>query len=132
MTQLIDELSPAFVGAKLLVLTRANPDEVLRAFTAILVDVDYSATDANGGIMMPLEFIVDGPSPTSLKRDIFGLERGGISRRVPPSQISFIPQEGGHFHMMIREIGHNGAYGTLEVDVEGAINDPSVAQGQDA
>ncbi|MEE9395194.1 MAG: hypothetical protein V3W41_22105 [Planctomycetota bacterium] len=131
---LLDEISPEFIGTPQLTLKLSDPTTPLRSFTSIVFDVDYSAaeTEELGGIMMPLEMIVTGPSATSFVREVFGDQPGGISQRDPPSSIAFTPQEGGRFNVMIREVGHNKLFGTLRVDVEGTINDPGAGQGQDA
>ncbi len=132
MTTRIDEISPLFIKTKRLVLKLNDPLTPVRAFNTVVIDVDYSAADEIGGIQMPIELMVGGPSDTSFVREVFGDEPGGISQRDPPTSVAFTPKEGGSFLVMIREVGHNKLFGTLRVDVQGTINDPSVAQGQDA
>ena len=132
MTQLVEEINPDFVKTKRLTITNADALTKPLAFNTLVFDVDYSAADEFGGIVMPLEMIVTGPSDSSFVREVFGLELGGISQRDPPTSIAFTPREGGRFNVMIREVGHNKLFGTLQLDVEGTINDPRVAQGQDA
>lgn len=132
MTTLLDEISPDYIGAGLISLKLNDPTTPPRAFNAVIVDVDYSAADEFGGIQNPIELIVSGPSPSSFRREVFGNELGGISQRTPPSSVAFSPQEGGRHLLMIREVGHNRLHGTIEIDVEGSINDPGAGQGQDA
>ena len=110
MAGTLDELAPMNVGAKALTLSLASPSEPLRAFSAIVINVDY--TGAGGaGIVLPLEMTVVGPSSASFARKNF--------RRVAPSALSFTPKEGGRHLVRLREIGHNKIYGTIEMVVSG-------------
>jgi hypothetical protein len=132
VTSLLDEISPEFIRSEVFTLTLSEPLVAAKAFTAVLIDVNYDGADEFGGVMNPLELTIDSPSPDLFVRDIFGDVAGGISQREPPSQVAFTPKEGGRFRITLREVGHNKLYGTLQVDVLGTINDPSVAQGQDS
>jgi len=132
MTSRIDELSPDFVGGANIKLTLSDPLARLVAFTGVAIAVDYSDTDDLGGIQMPLELIVSSPSPGLFQRQNIGLVRDGISQQTPPGSVSFVPREGGQFLVLLREVGHNRAYGTLTLTVEGTQADASVTLSQSA
>jgi len=121
MTSLVDEISPSYVGAELIGLSTAEPSVTSRSFNAVLLDVDYSDTDEIGGVVLPIEMTVTPPSPSGFQRQIF--------RLLTPSQIAFTPQEGGPHLVLLREVGHNRVYGTIQLAVLGSINDPNVTQG---
>jgi hypothetical protein len=110
MSGTADELAPMYVGSEALSLSLADPLATLRAFSPIEVAVDYSGA-GDGGVALPLEMLVTGPSSTSFVRKVFW--------RTTPSLLTFTPQEGGNFLVLLREVGHNKLRGKLAIVVEG-------------
>jgi hypothetical protein len=105
----LEELAPMYVGAEALALS-VDPNATLQAFTAIDISVDYSGADPLG-VRLPLELLITSPSPTNFRRRQF--------LRSAPDVISFTPQEGGRFLVVLREVGHNRLLGKLSLVVEG-------------
>jgi hypothetical protein len=114
----IDDLSPTTgdhaVEAKRIRLSLADPRTTRRAFSSVLVDVDYTDTEPDG-ITFPLVLQVLGPSATSFRRVIY--------RRTTPSQIAIVPQEGGTYVLRLYEPRGNRNWGSLRFIVEGATLD---------
>src|SRR5262249_34987198 len=117
MPSLLDELCPDYVGERRFVLALSEDASPARAFAAIELTVDYSATLPQG-VVLPLEFTIVSPSPSNFVRRFF--------RRTSPSNISFIPKEGGRHVVRIAEVGHNRWWGALTIDVVGETTDPRV------
>lgn len=108
----VDEVSPATYGANLIALTVSLETPILRAFEAILVEVDYSEA-LPAGIVLPLEFTVTSESGAALyQRRVF--------RRLAPTLLSFVPREGGSHLIRLAEQHHNRWFGSLLVNVEGS------------
>lgn len=114
--RLQDEICPGYIGTQLITLSLAQPEEAPRAFRFVLIDVDYSAADEVGGIVLPLEVMVTAPTMANFDRTYL--------ERVASVQIGFLPVEGGRHLVTLREVAHNRAYGTLVVDVAGDVTDP--------
>lgn len=108
---LLDELSPTYYGEDRIRLQLAESIETVRAFSAVVLAVDYSAT-LPAGIVLPLELTVTPPSgaPNFLRRTF---------RRLAPSTLAFTPREGGRHLVRLAELFHNHWVGFLELDVEG-------------
>lgn len=121
--RLHDEICPGYVGTELITLTLAEPEVVPQAFQFVLVNVDYSAADEVGGIVLPLELMVTAPALTNFDRTYFDL--------LQPSQIAFQPVEGGRHLVTLREVAHNRVYGNLLVEVAGDVTDPLQALPRD-
>jgi hypothetical protein len=107
---LIDDISPSYYGEDRLRLTLNDPDQLLQAFTAILIDVDYSRCLPEG-IVRPLEFTVTAPSSVNSVRTVF--------RRLTPPQLAFTPREGGSHLIRLAEQFHNRWFGTLVLEISG-------------
>lgn len=110
MPNIIDELSPAYVGEKRITLSLAEDSLLPRAFTPINLDVNYDACDPEG-IVPPLELTIVVPTEQDFRRVIFN--------RSAPSTISFQPREGGRHVVRLGEVGHNRWFGYIEIDVAG-------------
>jgi len=110
MSRTLDELAPMTVGATALTLSLADAVTTPLAFRAVDISVDYTGAGSDG-VALPLEMIVTGPSAQSFYRHVF--------RRSVPSTITFTPREGGEFHVLLREVGHNRLRGKLRVAVAG-------------
>lgn len=110
MPSLIDELSPAYYGEARFRLTLRDPDQRLQAFTPVLVSVDYSRCLPEG-IVLPLEFTVTGPSSE--------VRHYAVYRRFGPTELAFIPREGGSFLFRLAECWHNLYWGSLVLEILG-------------
>lgn len=121
MADLIDELSPAYVGAQAIRLVAADIKRPV-AFNAVDLQVSIQPTAKDAlrvGLKLPLELTVTAPSPSGFFRHVY--------RSSIPSTITFTPKEGGEHLVRIREIGHNLWWGALVVDVAGERADPRTA-----
>lgn len=108
----VDEVSPVTYGQDLIRLALNQNTPTVRAFGACLVDVDYSFA-LPSGIVLPLEFTVTSSAgAATAQRRTF--------RRLAPSQISFIPREGGPHLVRLAEAHHNRWFGSLLIDVDGS------------
>lgn len=110
IANIIDELCPSYTGEKRISMQLALDSTSPRAFSAVNIDVDYSAA-APDGIVLPLKLTILAPSPVHFVRTIY--------RRIAPSQISFRPREGGRHIVRLSEVGHNRWFATLTVNVVG-------------
>ena len=108
---IIDDISPTFIGEDRIVLTLSQDTPNPKAFAPVQIDIDYSAADPEGGIVLPLELIVNAPSDANFSRRII--------RRSLPSSIIIKPQEGGEHLVLLRECGHNKFVGIFILDVAG-------------
>ena len=107
----LDEICPPYVGEARLVLQLQSTGTV-RAFEHASILVDYSAT-APEGVVLPLELLIQGPSPQSYARRVF--------LRSRPTALIFTPREGGAHLLTLREFAHNRWWGRLVVDVQGQL-----------
>jgi hypothetical protein len=114
-----DEICPGYIGTELITISLALPDIEPRSFQYVLLNVDYSATDEIGGIVLPLELMVTAPTISNFRRTIFDL--------VATPQLSFQPQEAGEHLIVLREVAHNRVYGKLLIQVAGEKADPLLA-----
>lgn len=116
---LIEELAPETIGEDLITLTLNQLTLAPRAFSPVIVDVDYARTLPDG-VVLPLELVIQAPSPSGYIRRII--------RRLAPADITFTPREGGTHLVMLRELWHNRWLGKLRVPVAGdPLNPPRLA-----
>lgn len=112
----VDEVSPAYYGEDRIVLTLSPDTPSPAALDAVLIDVDYSACLPQG-VVLPLEMLVTQQSGEStFQRSIFTL--------LAPSQLAFVPREGGRCLVRLGEKHHNRWFGSLEFDVSGELAVP--------
>lgn len=109
MSTSLDEICPRYIGEDRLVLQLQTIGAV-RAFEQVAIAVDYSAT-APEGVVLPLELLIQGPSPQSYVYRVF--------RRSKPTTLIFTPREGGSHLITLREFAHNKWWGRLVVSVDG-------------
>jgi hypothetical protein len=108
----VDEVSPVSYGQDLIVLSVSQATPQLRAFEAILLDVDYAAC-LPAGIALPLELSITSESGAALyQRQVF--------RRFAPLSLAFVPREGGSHLVRLAEQHHNRWFGAILLDVEGS------------
>lgn len=110
MASLLEEISPAYYGEARLRLTLSQPDQLLQAFTPVIIAVDY-ASALPEGVALPLEFTVTGPGASSSVRKLF--------RRFAPGELAFVPREGGSFLVRLSELDHNRWFGVLVLEIAG-------------
>lgn len=110
MPNIIDELSPPYIGEKRIVLRLAVDSLNPRAFNAVNIEADYTACEPEG-VVFPLELLITSPTPTDRRRVFYN--------RAAPSTISFMPREGGLHVVRLGEIGHNRWFGYIEIDIAG-------------
>lgn len=108
----VEEISPATMGEDKILLSLDPTILKPRALAPVLINVDYSACDPDG-VVLPLELIVQAPSPVNIQRRLF--------TRIAPTSLSFIPKEGGTHGVMLRELGHNRWTGKLRIEVAGDL-----------
>lgn len=109
----IDEISPGYIGEDKLQLS-LDPTQVhIRTLQSVLVNVDYSQTMPEG-VVLPLIFESQGPSPFSYTRKVFYRQ---------PTSFVWVPQEGGRHMLLLREAAHNRWHGKLKLRVEGETNE---------
>ncbi len=108
----VDEVSPAYCGEDRFVLTVAA-GQTPRQFEAVLIDVDLSAA-LPAGVVLPLEATLTQESGAStFQRQTF--------ERLAPSQLAFVPREGGRCLVRLAEKHHNRWFGAVEFDVVGEL-----------
>src|SRR3954464_12103968 len=98
MTTVQDELAPAYIRNKLIVLSLDQTNTVVRAFQAAVINIDYSACYPSG-VVLPLILEIQGPSPDSYQRRLFS--------HVAPGSVVLSAREGGRHNVTIREVAHN-------------------------
>ncbi len=107
----VDEISPPEYGEDRFVLKLSQDTPNPRAFSPVVVEIDYSAADPEG-LVLPLELTITGPSGTrSYERRVFPA--------FAPASIAFKPREGGAYLVRMTEQNHNRWFGSLPLDVEG-------------
>jgi hypothetical protein len=106
----IEELSPSYLGETRIALSCTTEASLLLAHHPIQVNVDVTAAIPDG-VVLPLELIVQGPSPSSYQRKVF-------SRTVPVA-IVFTPREGGLHMVRLAEVAHNKWWGSTKIAIAG-------------
>lgn len=111
----VDEISPSYYGEDRigLSLIEAQARSVLVAFQPVIIDVDYSACDPQG-VVLPLELTITSESGSIVyQRKVF--------RRLAPSQVTFVPREGGEHLVRLAEQHHNRWFGRLHLAIQGSL-----------
>lgn len=115
--ELVDILAPVDgrgVGSERIKLDLADPETPARAFAGVSVTVDAELCDPEG-LRLPLIYTVTDPDNRFVVRRTL--------RRLIPSDLVFIPQQGGIHRVTLRELAHNLWWGRLDVEV---VGDPIV------
>ncbi len=107
---LLDDISPSYYGEDRIRVTLSNPDQLLQAFTPVLITVDVSRCLPEG-IVLPLEFTVTTPDNELAVRTVFS--------RFTPSDLVFVPKQGGSFLVRVAEQFHNLWWGRLVLEIAG-------------
>lgn len=106
----LDELAPRYMREDRIDVTLDSLQVRVAALESVLLSVSYQRTLPEG-VVLPLIFEVQGPSPSSYQRRVYS--------RVAPTAVIFTPREGGTHLVVIRENAHNRWFGKLRLDVEG-------------
>ncbi len=114
MTALINELCPDYVGQKKISLSLGVNTLRPVPFSAVDVDVDYTAA-LPADIILPLELTILAPSASNFYRKIYNKAR--------PNTITFQPRQSGSHIVRLAEVGHNRWFGYLQVIVAGDSSD---------
>ena len=105
----IDDLSPATVGESLIGLSLSPETTTALVGQLIVVVVDYSKCP--GGVILPLDMIIQGPTDVSYVEKVF--------RKTLPLELAFVPIASGLHLVALREQAHNRWFGSLRIDVKG-------------
>lgn len=108
----VDEVSPAYYGEDRFVLT-LSPGQTPRQFEAVLIDVDLSAC-LPAGVVLPLEATLMQESGAAT------FQSQPFEHRAP-TQLAFVPREGGRALVRLAEKHHNRWFGSVEFDVDGEL-----------
>lgn len=107
----IDSIAPAYIGEDLIRLQLNESTRKPRVGQPVIVQVDYSASFAHGGVSLPVERIIQGPLASDRKTHIY--------RRFRPSILTFVPTIPGEHLVLLRELHHNLFVGMLTLQVAG-------------
>lgn len=108
----VDEVSPAYYGEDRIGLSLV-PGQTPTQFDAVLVDVDYSRCLPEG-VVLPLELTITQESgAATFQRSTFS--------NLAPSQLAFVPREGGVCLVRLAEKHHNRWFGSLEIPIAGEL-----------
>jgi hypothetical protein len=107
----IDEISPAYIGEDVISLDLSDSTPKPRVGNPVIVTVDYSDSEKYGGTTLPLEVVVQGPTPEFFRSHVY--------RAFKPHILVFSPETAGEHLVLLRELVHNRFVGTLVVQVMG-------------
>ena len=106
-----EEFSPKIVGADRLKLSLSQETPKPTALLPVIFLVDYSGARADGGIVLPLEMIVQAPTVAGYRRQVY--------TRTSPSALVYSPISSGTHLVLLREMFHNKFFGRLVFEVSG-------------
>lgn len=107
----IDDFSPSYVGNNVIKLSLSLKTLSPAANKLVVIEVDYSGADAYGGIVLPLQLVVQAPTVAGFYRKIFSGNQ--------PTELFYFPISGGKHLATLSELGHNQVFGALPFDVSG-------------
>jgi hypothetical protein len=114
MSEIIDTISPVFIGEDKFTLTIDEASKPLLSYKPISINIDYSEADLEGGVVLPIVIVV---------QPAFGDGTGYIRKtfsRSAPSSFSFFASAGaGDYLIVVKEYGHNQWQGRLVITVGG-------------
>jgi hypothetical protein len=113
MTEIIDTISPVYIGEDKFTLTIDEASKPLLSYKPLSINIDYSEADPEG-VVLPIIIVV---------QPAFGDGTGYIKKtfsRSAPSTFSFFASAGaGDYLILVREYGHNQWQGRLVITVGG-------------
>lgn len=114
----LDEFAPTYVREQLLVIALANSLIPAKVNTAVDLTVEATGDAAadKAGLVVPIEMIVTSPSSAARGQPFYR----HVFRRKAPTQISFVPREGGDHLVVLREVAHNKWWGSIQISVVGS------------
>lgn len=118
----IDDFSPSIIGSDRFTIALSSATLTPRVGEAVLFDIGYDAAGADGGVVLPLELIVQSPAVAGFMRKTF--------RRFKPVQVSYFPITAGEHLVRIAETGHNLFFGALAFTVLGDAIDEGASLGR--
>lgn len=122
MAEIIDSISPDYIGEDKFVLTVAEESKPLLSYKLVTINIDYSETGTTG-LMLPIIIVV---------QPAFGDGTGYVKRtfsRSAPSSYTFYASAGaGDYLVLVREYGHNQWQGRLVITVAGDDYSPFIAE----
>lgn len=119
MTEQIDNIAPSNIGEDRISVSVNTSSLPLLALNPAVIDIDYSAADDYGGVVLPIEIMVQPPSI-----DGIGFVRR-VYRKWIPTSFSFVPLVAGQHLILVKECCHNLWQGRLVVSVGGDEADKS-------
>ena len=109
MSQILDDLAPAYLREARIVLQLDTSTPTARAFQPVLIRVSYDLAKPEG-VRFPLILDIRGPSAARYDSRVF---------YAKPTRLVFVPREGGVHMLSLREAAHNLWFGSLRLPVEG-------------
>lgn len=110
MGAFLDEFAPPTLQQPAIGIQLARPFDLRRVFAPISFLVTVDRTLATGGLVLPIEEMITGPS---------GVVRRTQHRLTVPLRLTYTPSAPGLYQVLLREPWHDHHYGTLSFDVSG-------------
>ena len=107
----IDTFAPPTLRQAAISIQLELPEAIRRPLAPIGFLVAVDASLAPAGLVLPLEQIITGPGGK--------IVRATRHRLSVPSRITFTPEEGGSYLLLLREEQHDHHYGTVVFSVLG-------------
>lgn len=107
----IDDFSPTLVGADRIKISLDPRSLTPKAFDTTFFLIDYSGAALDGGIVLPLELIIQAPTSAGFVRSQY--------KRLLPTQVAYAPISSGPHLIRLAEVGHNRFFGSLRFTVAG-------------
>jgi hypothetical protein len=120
MATFLDTFAPLTVGAMRLKLSLDASTLIPRAGGSVLVNVDYSEADPDGGVVLPLGLIIQAPTVAGYRTKTY--------TSVRPDQIPCPLITAGEHLVTLKELGHNLFFGALRFTVIGDPIDQPLAR----
>jgi hypothetical protein len=105
---LIEASAPSYVGEQLIILQVA-PNTNLLLGQPVLIEANYDAAVARGGVSLPLAYTVTN--------GVGELEFSRVFTRFKPKTLAFLPNAPGMYNVRLWEIFHNLWFGVLTVQL---------------
>ena len=115
MSNLMDILSPVYIGEDRISVTVDTACLPLTAYKPVMLKIDYTATEPEG-VNLPMEIIVQPAFGAGGKSG--GYLQKTFTRNRPTSFV-FVPPSPGDYLVLVRETAHNEWQGRLTVTVTG-------------
>jgi len=107
----IEDFSPDTIGADRFKLSLDESTLTPTAGVGVIINVDYSAADAEGGVVLAARADLQAPTVDGYRRRLL--------TRAKLEQIVITPSRQASTLVMVRETAHNLAFGAITFDVAG-------------